>query len=236
VIRATLAVFVRSFTRAPLIWLLLLIAATGTDLIDLVYGVQAGRMFGTLQIVSVCVRLIGVYGLAAVALRRLVGHPAKAWALDRGVLFFPLWVIGIFIFEQAAGVGLTVGLKVLQIGQAQPVVTVVLGIAAATTMIELALLRIVPWPVARTARIPEMTFAAAWRGMRGKWRATAGAYLVLVFGLFIVHLGLTAWLQQAPPARPFLIGWTVFDGFESIVMLMLVLSLDVAAFNRARVS
>ncbi|HEY0105891.1 MAG TPA: hypothetical protein VGB91_07385 [Rhizomicrobium sp.] len=233
-INETLSIFIRSFARAPLAWLLLLVAATGTNLVDLVYGVQPGHKFSALQVVSVAVRLVGVYWLAAVALRRMVGHPAKAWAPDRGVAFLVLWTIGLFVVEQAGGVGLVVAAKAFQVGQANARVTVVLCIALATVIVDLAVLRIVPWPVARTARVREFIFGAAWRGMRGKWRAAAGAYLVLVFGLFALHLGLTAWLQLAPPPRPLLIGWTVFDGVESVMFLMMALALNATAYGRAR--
>ncbi len=160
--------------------------------------------------------------------------PARPWAFDRGIVFFAAWTIVLFVVEQALGVGLTLAAKKLPLGQANITLTVLFCIMLVTLLVDLAVLRIVPWPIARTARLRDIGFGAAWRGMRGRWSAAAGAYLVLVFGLFALHLGMTAWLQLAPPPRPLLIGWTAFDGVESIVFLMMSLALDVAAFNRAK--
>jgi hypothetical protein len=79
-----------------------------------------------------------------------------------------------------------------------------------------------------------MTFGVAWRGMRGNWAAAAKAYIVLIVPLFVVHYGLTAWLQRAHIPQHLKIAWTVFDGVESVVMLVLSLSLFVVAFTRAK--
>jgi hypothetical protein len=236
VIGETLREFIRSFGRAPLAWLGLLVVATGTDLVDLVFGLT-GKGFSNLQVASLALRVVGVIWFGAVVLRRLVGSPAGAWGLDRGFLFFLLWQVVLFAAEGLLGFFMVTAKNIAAlaaIASANPHMLSLILAGLAVPLVELLNLRIAPWVVARTARIPEMTFGAAWRGMRGNWGAAAKAYIVLILPLFVVHYGLTAWLQRAFMPQHLKIAWTVFDGIESVAMLMLALSLFVAAFARAK--
>jgi hypothetical protein len=234
-IEETLRGFFRSFGRAPLAWLGLLVVATGTDLVDLVFGLT-GKGFGNLQIASLTLRIVGVIWFGAVALRRLAGSPANAWRPDGGFLFFLIWQIALFAAEGALGFFMAAAKNIAAFAAIIPdpfmLSLILTGLAA--PLIELLNLRVAPWVVARTARVREMTFGVAWRGMRGNWAAAAKAYIVLIVPLFVVHYGLTAWLQRAHIPQHLKIAWTVFDGVESVVMLVLSLSLFVAAFTRAK--
>lgn len=231
----TLREFFRSFGRAPLAWLGLLAVATGTDLVDLVFG-PTGKGFSHLQIASLALRVVGVIWFGAVALRRLAGSPAKAWMPDRGFLFFLIWQIALFAAEGVLGFFLAAAKNIAAFAAiiSDPFILSLILTGLAAPLMELLNLRVAPWVVARTARVREMTFGVAWRGMRGNWAAAAKAYIVLIVPLFVVHFGLTAWLQRAHIPQHLKIAWTIFDGVESVVMLVLSLSLFVAAFARAR--
>jgi hypothetical protein len=186
-----------------------------------------------LQLVSFGLRILVAYGLAGIALRRLMGRPANAWRMDRGIAFYLAWTIGLFVIGQTAGVGLTRLLSPLiaRMVTDRPslvfAIVVLLGVTA--VIVDLASLRIVPWMVAKTTRLP-VRFGEAWQAMRGHWRKAALAYAVLVLPLFVCHFGLSAWLQiGAPPVR---LAWTVFDGLETAALVMMALSLDTAIANR----
>lgn len=236
----TLRQFGRSFARAPVAWLGMLVVATGTDLVDLVYGVT-GSGFSNIQIVSFAIRIVGVFWLAAVAIRQMVGSPAQPWSLDRGFLFLFVWQIAGFVLQTFVSVGLAVvknfAAPVIPFA-IDPYVLTLIFIALATPIVDLLSLRISPWLVGRTSCDADRTFKAAWRGMRGNWSAAAVTYVVLVLPLFAIHYTLTAWLQHTGAGRQMSqqikLEWTLFDGVESIVMLMLLLSLFVVCYGRAK--
>ena len=236
VVGETLKQFFRSFQRAPMAWLGMIVVATGTDLVDLVFGAATSGL-SDVQIVSLVLRFAGVFWLAAVAIRKMVRGPERPWSLDRGFAFLFIWQIAIFALE-----GIVSFLLAMTKNAVAPVVPMridpyiltMLFTALATPIVDLLSLRIAPWLVGKTARVPETTLRTAWRGMRDNWGAAARAYLVLVLPLFAVHFGLTAWLQHAQMPQQLKLQWTVFDGVESIVMLMLLLSLFVASFRRAK--
>jgi hypothetical protein len=235
VIGETLQQFFRSFRRAPFAWLGMIIIATGTDLVDLIFG-ATGSGLSDLQVVSLVVRFIGVFWLAGVAVRKMIGSPAHPWSLDRGFAFFFVWQIAVFVLEGVVSfllaIAKNVAAPVLPL-RFDPYALTLIFVALATPIVDLLSLRIAPWVAGRTSRVAEMTFGAAWRGMHGNWRAAAKAYLLLVLPLFVIHYALTAWLQRGHTAQHIKLGWTVFDGIESVIMLMLLLSLFVAAFRRA---
>lgn len=229
----TLGNFGRGFARAPIAWLMLAAIAIATNLIDLV--VTAGHMFGTLQIVSILLRLVGVYWFAAVCLRRLIGRPASAWTVDRGIAFFLAWTIGVFVISQIAGTALSVAARLtLPLAPAQIIPATLASIALGGFIVELFVLRIVPWLVARTVRDDAISFGSAWQAMRSHWVRTVAADIVLVLPLSVLHLCVTAWLQLRPPAHATLVSVTVVDGVESVLLVAMGLSLYAAAYARAK--
>jgi hypothetical protein len=219
----------------PAVWLGMIAIATTTDLIDLVF--TPGHTLGSIAAVSVIVRFFGVFWLAAVAIRRLVENPALAWALDGGFVFFYLWQIALLVSEGVAEFLLEIAKNLsdlVVIFPVHPYTVTLIFIAVSTPIADLLSLRIVPWMVARTTRLSAVTFGMAWRGMRGNWRDAAKTYLVLVLPLFVVHYVLTAWLPGARIAQFAKIEWTLLDGVAFTLMLMLLLALYVACFQRAK--
>jgi hypothetical protein len=236
VIGETFQQFFRSFQRAPLAWLGMIVIATGTDAVDLIFGkTEAG--FSDVQVVSLVIRVVGVFWLAAVAVRKLVGSPAQPWSLDRGFAFLLIWQIAIFALEAIVSFALAIAKNaaapVIPL-RIDPYVLTLIFVALATPIVDLLSLRIAPWLPDRTALVSDMTLRTAWRGMRGNWGAAAKAYLVLVLPLFAVHYALTAWLQHEAIALTAKLQWTIFDGVESIIMLMMLISLFVASFVRTK--
>lgn len=232
----TLQQFFRSFRRAPLAWLGMIVIATGTDAVDLIFG-KTGSGFSDAQVVSLVIRVVGVFWLAGVAMRKLVGSPAQPWSLDRGFAFLLIWQIAIFALEAIVSFALATAKNaaapVIPL-RIDPYILTLTFVALATPIVDLLSLRIAPWLPGRTALVSDMTLRTAWRGMGGNWGASAKAYLVLVLPLFAIHYALTAWLQHGAMSPTVKLQWTIFDGIESVVMLLLLLSLFVASFLRVK--
>jgi len=235
-IRETLQQFFRSCRRAPLAWLGLLVIATGTNAVDLIFGkTEVG--FSNAQILSLIIRVAGTFWLVGVAIRKLVGSPPQAWSLDRGFAFLLIWQIAVFGLEAIASFLLVTAKNAAAPSiplRVDPYILTLAFVALATPLVEVLSLRVAPWLVGRTAIAPDMTFGVAWRGMRGSWGAAVKVYLVFVLPLFAIHYALTAWLQHAHISEQPKLQWTMFDGIESIIMLMLLVSLFVASFLRAK--
>lgn len=231
----TLREFFRSLWRAPLPWLGLLAIAIATDLVDLVF--TQGHVLGDLAAVAIIVRFFGVFWLAAVALRRMMDSPVSAWMLDGGFAFFYGWQIVLLIAEAVAAFLLSMLKNALDIAITIPVdpyILTLIFVALSTPIVDLLSLRVAPWVVARTARVPDFKLRTARRGMRGNWHAAAKTYLVLVLPLFAIHYALTAWIPVAKTAQLTRIEWAAADGAISVAMLMLLLALYVACYQRAR--
>lgn len=230
--------FGRSFVRAPLPWLGMILLAAGSDYVDLI-RTPAGSGFSDLQVISLIVRFVGVFWLGAVLLRRLAGTPANAWTLDGGIVFFIVWQLVIFVLEGVVGFMLSTAKNVsaeIIVVPVDPYVLTLIFIALAVPIVDLLVLKIAPWVVARTARTADTKFGKAWRAMRGQCGDAARAYFVLVFPLFIVHYVLTAWLPRAHIDNLTRLECTIGDGIVSIVMLTMLLALYSVCFKRARPS
>lgn len=211
------------------------VVATGTDLVDLVFGATGNALSGV-QMVSLVVRAVATFWFAAVAVRQMVGSPAQPWRLDRGIVFVIVWQIAVFVAYGAAALLLAFPKNIVAQAIKLPIdphVLTLIFVGLATPIIDMLTLRIGPWVVGRTACVSDMTFKVSWCGMRGNWGAATASYLVLVLPLFVIHYALTAWLQQMHLPKNLKIEWTIFDGVESIVMVMVLLSIFVASFARA---
>jgi hypothetical protein len=236
VIGETLREFFRSFTGAPLAWIALLIVATGTNLVDLVYGATGPYGFSHIQIASLAVRLVGIIWILAAALRSVMQSPENPWALDRGIAFFLFWELAIFVLQNVLSFAFVrIGPEVAPRLEAE-VGTLLFSLvisALGIPLIDLLSLRLAPWAVARTAHRSEITFRKAWSGTSAHWGAASVAYLVFVLPLLAVHYGLTAWIQQSNMLPSDKTNFAVFDGVESSILAMMLLALYVALFRRS---
>lgn len=233
----TLGEFIRSFGRAPLAWVALLIVATGTNVVDLVYGATGAYGFSQLQIISLAIRLIGVFWILAIALRGMMDSPERPWAVDRGIAFFLLWQFVILILQNALsfmfahlGPQLAPRLEAEAGSYFFSLIVSALGLP----LIDLLSLRFAPWIVARTARISDVTFGKAWKGTRGHWGAACGAYIVLVLPLSVVHFALTAWITSSNMLPADKLNFAVVDGVESAVLAIMLIALYTALFGRSQ--
>ncbi|HEY5338877.1 MAG TPA: hypothetical protein VIJ85_11780, partial [Rhizomicrobium sp.] len=157
--------------------------------------------------------------------------------IDRGIGFFLGWQIALLLVQALVNFALwpvETKMEPWLAAIAEPQLVVLVCIGLATSAVDLISLRIIPWVVGQTALTPSATVGAAWRGMRGQWRGAAKAYVALVFPLFVVHYGLTAWLSHAAISRSLRLGGTIFDGIESVFLLMMLLSLYLACTARAK--
>jgi hypothetical protein len=237
VVGDTLGEFIRSFGRAPLAWIALLIVATGTNVLDLVYGATAAYGFSQIQIVSLAVRLIGVFWILAVALRGMMDSPERPWAIDRGIAFFLLWQFVILVLQNTlsftfAHLGPQIAPRLE--AEAGSFLFSLIVSAFAIPFIDLLGLRLAPWAVARTARISDVTFGKAWKGSRGHWGAACFAYIVLVLPLSAAHYALTAWITSSSMLPPDKLNFAVLDGVESSVLAIMLIALYTALFGRSQ--
>lgn len=233
----TLGEFIRSFGRAPLAWIALLVVATGTNVADLVYGDTGTHGFSRLQIVSLTVRLIGVFWILAIALREIMDSPERPWAIDRGIAFFLLWQFVILILQNA--LSFTFGHLGPQIAPRLEAETgsylfSLIVSALGIPLIDLLSLRFAPWMVARTARISGVTFGKAWKGTRGHWGAACGAYIALVLPLAVAHYALTAWITSSNILPPDKLNFAVLDGVESSILAIMLIALCTTLFGRSQ--
>ncbi|HEY8949137.1 MAG TPA: hypothetical protein VIM56_09670 [Rhizomicrobium sp.] len=233
----TLGEFIRSFGRAPLAWVALLIVATGTNVVDLVYGATGAYGFSQLQIISLAIRLIGVFWILAVALRGMMDSPESPWALDRGIAFFLLWQLVILVLQNALSFTFVrLGPQVaprLEAEAGRYLFSLIVS-AIGIPLIDLLSLRFAPWIVARTARISDVTFGKAWKETRGLWGPACGAYFVLVLPLSVVHFALTAWITSANMLPAEKINFAVVDGVESSALAIMLIALYTALYGRSQ--
>ena len=233
----TLGEFIRSFGRAPLAWIALLIVATGTNVIDLVYGATGAYGFSQLQIISLAVRLVGIFWILAVALRGMMDSPERPWAVDRGIAFFLLWQFVILVLQNVlsftfAHLGPQIAPRLE--AEAGSFLFSLIVSALGIPLIDLLSLRFAPWAVARTARISDVTFGKAWNGARGHWGAACVTYVVLVLPLSAIHYALTAWITSSNMFPADKLNFAVLDGVESSVLAIMLLALYAALFQRSR--
>lgn len=236
-IGAALLELLGSLWRAPLVWIALIIVATATDVVDLVYSPPKGLTISGLMIASLAVRILGVTWVFVAAIRAYLRSPVPRWAVDRGTLFYLGWGLFLLVGANAISFGLTTGANAALAhvsGAALSIDERLALTALGVPLLDLILLRIIPWATGRAGRMPGVTLRGVWRGMRGSVSAFTGAYLVLVVPLYAAHFALTAWLQRGGMAKPLLLSWTVVDGVESAVMAMLMLALYATVFKRLR--
>ena len=233
----TLGEFIRSFGRAPLAWIALLIVATGTNVVDLVYGATGAHGFSQLQIISLAIRLIGVFWILAIALRGMMDSPERSWAIDRGIAFFLLWQFVILVLQNALSFAFVhLGPQIaprLEAEAGSYLFSLVVS-ALGLPVIDLLSLRFAPWMVARTARISSVTFGKAWKGTRGHWGAACGAYIVLVLPLSAVHYALTAWISSSNMLPADKLNFAVLDGVESCALAIMLIALYTALFEHSQ--
>jgi hypothetical protein len=215
-VRALLA-DVRATQRAsrnslPLVGALLVTSLTSTDFL-LWLDVRMPSV-GVATAPVTAVRIAVVLAAFCAVYRLALSRTERPWALDRGFAAFA----GAFLAASLAGVSLA-----LLAGRAAGVAAgagVGRGVAfAMLAVVSLALLRIQPWLAALAARRPGFGPAASWRGTRGRMRAIAGAWGMLVLPLYVLHALLNLLALRILPFGP---GDLVLAGADSIVCALIV--------------
>ena len=167
-------------------------------------------------IVPVMTFRVGAMLLAFSAAYRLaLSARERAWAADRGFFAFSgaLALAALAVVLTALAAGRLAG----TLTDAPPGRRVV-GLAT-LALGAMALLRIQSWLAALGSRRAAFGLAAAWRGTRGRMRAIAGAWSVLVLPLYLIHALLNALALQV---LPFGGGILALAGLDAVVSAILV--------------
>jgi hypothetical protein len=210
-VRATLRA---SRNGLPLVGALLVTTLTATDFL-LWLGIRLPSV-GVAAAPVTAVRIAALLAAFSAAYRLALSRSERPWALDRGFTAFAAALLAATL----AGLSLA-----LLAGRAAGAVAGAgVGRAVALAMlatVSLALLRIQPWLAALAALRPGFGLAASWRGTRGRMRAIAGAWAVLVLPLYLLHVLLNALALRILPFGP---GDLALAAADSIVCALLVVS------------
>jgi hypothetical protein len=167
----------------------------------------------------------------------MMDSPEKPWAVDRGVVFFLIWQFALLVLQNALSFAFArLGPEAAPRLEAEAgsfLFSLVVS-AFAIPLIDLLSLRLAPWAVARTARIPGVTFGKAWKGSRGHWGEACVAYAVLVLPLSAIHYALTAWITSSNMFPADKLNFAVLDGVESSVLAIMLLALYTTLFGRSQ--
>jgi hypothetical protein len=238
ILRDTFAMMARSLPRAWSVWLVTAASATGTNLVDIIYGAEPGRHgLSALQIASVFIRVfVGVLWTNVASSRAMIGSPSRPWAIDRY-----LWqAVGVLLLIEAITAPLLAIVLVVLRKHVAPAIpdahlaSLVSLVVGDIFQFGLGLItfKLTLWPIARAIGARDVTFRVAWRRMDGATWPLIGAYILLVGPLFFAHAAMTDWAVSLASQRDLQLRVTMADGLLSAIELMFIFTMFNALYKR----
>jgi len=233
-----MSLLARTLPRAWSVWLVTIVAATGTNLVDIIYGAQPGQHgIGPLQIASVIVRVfVGVLWTNIASSRAMIGGRSRIWAVNGD-----LWrAVGALILIEVITAPLFVAAAWLARTRLAPLIpdahmAAIFSLVAHDVIqfgFGMLTFKLTLWPIALAIGDRDVGFRVAWRRMRGAVWPLIGANILLIGPLFAAHVSLTDWAQSLASDRPLQLDVTLADGVLTGVQLILTFSLFNALYKR----
>jgi hypothetical protein len=214
---------------SPAMWLAVLIATTGTNLLDFLTLPQPGAKPDVAFIASVAIRVVVVLWIAYALQRQLGGgnrpfRPSLAMAR-----FVALTIAGLILSALFA--------KLATIARGPgpvPLATDWLYAFVAMALLGLLTIQLLAWTCALAVGQPFRALPAIWSGQQGHVGAIAGAYVGLVLPIAAAHLALSIAVVRLPIGPQALIIIGVIDGIVSAFQLAMTDALAAVAWRLSR--
>jgi len=237
-ILGAISLLARTLPRAWFVWLVTIVSATGTNLVDIIYGAEPGRHgIGPLQIASVIVRVfVGVLWTNVASSRAMIGGRSPTWAVNGD-----LWrAVGALILIEMITAPLFVVSAWLTRTRIAPLfpdahVAAIFSLVAHDIFqfgFGMLTFKLTLWPIALAIGDRTVTLRVAWRRMRGAVWPLIGANILLIGPLFAAHVSLTHWAQSLTRERDLQLDVTLADGVLTGVQLILTFGLFNGLYQR----